>query len=162
MSTLAIDDADDEAGDVVFAVGIEARHLGGLAAEQRAAVLAARRAPPGDDLLGDLRRQPAGRQVVEKEQRLGALHEDVVDAVIHEVRADGVVSTGQERDLQLRADAVGARRPAPARESRRDRAEQAAERPDVRQHPGREGRPRQPRMRRTASLPASMSTPDAL
>ena len=54
-STLRLlDDADDEAGDVVFAVGVEARHLRGLAAEQRAAVLAARRAP--------CRRRPARRR----------------------------------------------------------------------------------------------------
>ena len=89
---LAIDDADDEAGEVVFAVGVEARHLGRLAAEQRAAVVAARRRHPADDRLRDLRRQPAGREVVEKEQRLGALHQDVVDAVVDEVDADGVVA----------------------------------------------------------------------
>ena len=86
-----LDDADDEAGDVVFAVGVEARHLGRLAADQRAAVLAAGARDAGDDLLGDVRRQAAGRQVVEKEQRLGALHEDVVDAVVDEIGADRVV-----------------------------------------------------------------------
>ena len=42
----ALDDADDEAGEVVFAVGVEAGHLRGLAAEQRAPVLAARAAMP--------------------------------------------------------------------------------------------------------------------
>ena len=47
---------------------------------------------PLDDLLGDVRRQPAGRQIVEEEQRLGALHEDVVDAVIDEIGADRVVA----------------------------------------------------------------------
>ena len=110
---LAVDDADDEAGEVVLAVGVEARHLGGLAAEQRAAVLAAGRGHAADDRLGDVRRQPAGREVVEEEQRLGALHQDVVDAVVDEIDADRVVPVGQERDLQLGADAVGARRPGP-------------------------------------------------
>ena len=47
------DDADNEAGDVVFAGGVEARHLGGLAADQRAAVFAATSRHAGDDLLGD-------------------------------------------------------------------------------------------------------------
>ena len=51
---LAIDDADDEAGEVVLAVGVEARHLGGLAAEQRAAVLAARRRHAADDRFRDV------------------------------------------------------------------------------------------------------------
>ena len=36
---VALDDADDEAGDVVIVVTIEARHLGRLAAEQNAAIL---------------------------------------------------------------------------------------------------------------------------
>ena len=38
-------DADDEAGDVVLAVRVEAGHLGGLAAEQRAAVRRGTRSP---------------------------------------------------------------------------------------------------------------------
>ena len=37
----AVDDADDEAGQVVFAVGVEAGHLRGFAADERAAVGAA-------------------------------------------------------------------------------------------------------------------------
>ena len=92
ITSRLLDDADDEAGDVVLAVGVEARHLRGLAADQRAAVLAAAARDAGDDLLGDVRRQPAGREVVEEEQRLGALHEDVVDAVVDEVGADRVVA----------------------------------------------------------------------
>ena len=70
MMPRPLDDADDEAGDVVLAVGVEARHLRRLAADQRAAVLAAAARDAGDDLLGDVGRQPAGRQVVEEEQRL--------------------------------------------------------------------------------------------
>ena len=100
--------ADDEAGDVVLTFGVEARHLGGLAAQQRAPVVLAAAGQPLDDLLRHVRRQASGRQVVEKEQRHRALHQDVVDAVIHEVHANGVVTTGHERDLQLGADAVGA------------------------------------------------------
>ena len=69
ISFAPIDDADDEAGDVVFTVGVEAGHLGRFAADQRAAVLAAAARDAGDDLLGDRRRQPARREVVEKEQR---------------------------------------------------------------------------------------------
>ena len=100
---LAIGGADDEAREIVFALGVEPRHLGGLAAEQRAAVLAAGRGHAADDRLGHLRRQPSGGEVVEKEERLGALHEDVVDAVVDEVHAHRVVPVGQERDLELRA-----------------------------------------------------------
>src|SRR5262249_17106227 len=38
---IAFDDAHDEAGDVVLSVRIKARHLGGLASDQSAAVLTA-------------------------------------------------------------------------------------------------------------------------
>ena len=47
---LAVGGADDEAGQVVFAVGIEAGHLGRLAPQQRAAVLAAGGGHAADDL----------------------------------------------------------------------------------------------------------------
>ena len=47
-------------------------------------------------------------EVVEEEQRLGALHEDVVDAHRDEVDADRVVAVERERELELGADAVGA------------------------------------------------------
>ena len=158
---LAIDDADDEAGDVVFAVGVEAGHLRGLAADQRAAVLAAAARDAGDDLLGDVGRQPAGRQVVEEEQRPRALHEDVVDAVVDEIGADRVVPAGHERDLQLRADAVRARhehRLAEAR--RRSSLKRPPNDPISDSTPGVNVARASDLMRRTVSLPASMSTPD--
>ena len=140
-----LDHADDEAGDVVLAVGVEARHLGGFAADQRAAVLAAAARDAGDDLLGDRRRQPPGRQVVEKEQRLGALHQDVVDAVVDQIGADGVVPAGHERDLELGADAVGARDQHRLLVAIAIETEEPAERSDLRQHAGREGAARERR-----------------
>ena len=75
-----------------------------------------------------------GREVVEKEQRPRALHEDVVDAVIDEVDADGAMHVGHERDLQLGADAVGARDENRILRARRVEPEQAAERADLGQH----------------------------
>ena len=106
---VARDRADDEPGDIVLAVGVEAGHLGGLAAEQRAAVLAAGAGEPLDHLHRDGGLEPAGRQVVEKEERPRALDEDVVDAVVDEIDADGAVDARHEGDAQLGADAVGAR-----------------------------------------------------
>ncbi len=138
-----IHDADDEAGDVVFAVGVEAGHLGGLAAEQRAAVLAAAAGDARDDLFGDVGRQPPGRQVVEEEQRPRALHQDVVDAVVHEIGADRVVAAGHECDFELRADAVRARDEHRLAKAGGIEREQSAERTDLGQHAGRERRARQ-------------------
>ena len=91
ISVSTLDRADDEAGEIVFAVGIEARHLRGFATEQRAPVLAAAPSEPFDDLLGDIGLQSARRQVVEEEQRPRALHEDVVHAVIDEIQPDGAM-----------------------------------------------------------------------
>ena len=62
-----------------------------------------------DDVDRHIGRQAAGREVIEKEERLGALNEDVVDAVVDEIGADRIVPVGHERDAQLRAHAVGAR-----------------------------------------------------
>ena len=48
-------------------------------------------------------------EVVEKEQRLRALHHHVVHAHRHEVDTDAVVALLLEGELELGADAVGAR-----------------------------------------------------
>jgi hypothetical protein len=138
----ALHGADDEAGDVILTGGIEARHFGGLAAEQRAAVVLAATRQPLDDLLGDVRRQAAGRQVVEEEQRHRALDENVVDAVVHQIDANAVVASGHERDLELGSDAIGTRhqdRFLP----RGAKAEQAAERTNLGQDARGEGGARQ-------------------
>ena len=77
--------------DVVLAVGVEPGHLGGLAAEQGAAVFAAARGDPLDDRREHRRQEPARGDVVEEEHRDRALDQDVVDAVIDQVAADRVV-----------------------------------------------------------------------
>ena len=137
------DDADDESGDVVLAVGVETRHLGGLAADERTAVFTAGARNAGDHLLGDVGRESAGREIVQEEERLGALHEDVVDAVVDEIAADGVVPAGHEGDLELRADAVGARHQHRLPIALAVETEQPAERADLREHARRERRPRE-------------------
>ena len=48
----ALDGADREAGEVVVAAVVHARHLGRLAADQRAAGLAAALGDAGDDARG--------------------------------------------------------------------------------------------------------------
>ena len=58
--------------------------------------------------------------VIEKEERPRAEDRDVVDAVIDEIGADGVVPVHRKGDLQLRPDAVDAARPAPARAFRKN------------------------------------------
>ena len=70
----------------------------------------ASRQPCGDALdhrRADLGIELAAGEIVEEEQRLGALHHEIVDRHGDEVDADGVVAAGLDRDLELGADAVG-------------------------------------------------------
>ena len=105
----ALDDADDEAGDVVVARPVEVGQVRGLAAEQRNAVGLAGRADACHELDAALLRQPRRGQVVEEEERLGAGGEDIVDAVVDEVAADAFVAAERRGEQQLGADAVRAR-----------------------------------------------------
>ena len=78
-----------------------------------------------------------GRQVIEEEERLGALHEDVVDAVVDQVRSDGVVPVRHERDLELGAHAIGARHEHRLAVAVGVETKEAAKGPDLGQHTGR-------------------------
>ena len=71
--------------------------------------------------------EPAAGIVVEEEQWLGALHHDVVDAHRHQVDADRVGHARLDRDLELGADAVGARDEDRILEARRLEVEQSTE-----------------------------------
>ena len=53
-----------------------------------------------------MRVELAGREIVEEEERLGALHDEIVDAHRDEIDADRVVMAGLDGDAQLGADAV--------------------------------------------------------
>ena len=110
---------DDEAREIVVGRRVDPRHLGRLAAEQRAAVLATSRRDAGDHAFDVRRLERAERDVVQEEQRQRALNEDVVDAVVDEIMADGVVPAA----LRSRPSASSRRRrrsrraPASARRS---------------------------------------------
>src|SRR6202012_3098188 len=105
---VAIDDADDEAGQVVFSVGVEAGHLRGFAADERASIFLAGLRQPSDYLLDDFVFKTPGGEVVEKEERLSALDSNVVDAVIDQVLPHGVMDAELKGDLEFGADAVRA------------------------------------------------------
>src|ERR1019366_10801631 len=102
----AVDTAHDGACEFVFAVGVEAGHLRGLAADEGAAVGAACFGEAADDSLNGiaiLLAELAGGEVVEEEERRGTLYGDVVDAVVDEVRTDRVVNAEFEGDLEFGA-----------------------------------------------------------
>ena len=100
----AVHDTDREAGQVHrVAVAV----LGHLTADQGAPGLPATGGHAGHDVLDDGGIEPTDADVVEEEQRVGALDGDVVDAHGHEVDADRVEPAGRLGHLQLRADTVG-------------------------------------------------------
>ena len=106
---VALGGADRKAREVVVAGLIEARHLGGLAADQRAAGFTAALRDARDHRRADIGIEPRTGEVIEKEERLRALHDEIVDRHGDEVDADRVVPAGFDRDLDLGADAVGRR-----------------------------------------------------
>src|SRR5579864_5960436 len=81
----AFDSTNNKAREIVFARRIETGHLRCFAADKRAARFAAGAAHPFDKLLDHLRFELPHREIVEKKKRLGALHKNVVDAVIDEI-----------------------------------------------------------------------------
>ena len=93
---------------IVLAIGIEAGHLGRLPADQGAAVMLTGIRDAFHHLLGDRRFQLSRRQIVHKEQRRGALHGNIVDAVVHQVSAHGGMQAHREGNLELRSYAIHA------------------------------------------------------
>jgi hypothetical protein len=83
--------------------------LGSFAADQRAARDLATARDSLDHFGRDANVEPLADEVIQKEERLGSLDQDVVDAHRDQVDADRVVPVERERKLELRADAVGAR-----------------------------------------------------
>jgi len=80
--------------------------------------------------------EPPGGVVVEEKQRHGPAHGDVVDAVVDEVLPDRLVPPGEERDLELRADAVHRRHEHGRLVGREVGLEERAERADAVEHAG--------------------------
>ena len=131
---------DGKAGEIVVAVGIHARHFGGLAADQRAACLAATGCDAADDRSTLVGIELAGGEVIEEEQRLRALDDQIVDAHGDEVDADRVVLVGIDGDLQLGADAVIGGNQHRIGEARSLQIEEAAETADFAVSAGAAGR----------------------
>jgi hypothetical protein len=103
---VAVHGTDDEAGEVIFSIGVEAGHLRGFTADEGAAVGFAGFGEAGDNGFDDGGVELAGGEVIQEEQRRRALDGDVVDAVVDEIGADGVVAVELEGDFELGSYAV--------------------------------------------------------
>ena len=123
----ALGRSDRKAREVVIAVLVESRHLGGFAADQGATGFPAPLGDAGHNRRSRFRIELAAGKIVEEEQRFRALHHEVVDRHRHQVDADAAMQAGLDRDLDLGADAVGRRHQHGVLETRRLEVEQAAE-----------------------------------
>ena len=85
--------AYDEARQVVFGVGIQTRHLGSLASDQRATIMLAAARNPCDHRRGHRGMQLPYREVVHEKERHRALNRDIIDAMVYQVLPHRVVAT---------------------------------------------------------------------
>ena len=104
---LALHRAYGKSGEVVVSWRVHPRHLGRLAADQRASGLAATRGDAGDDVPSCGDDELSGGEVVEKEERLRTLDDQVVDAHGDQIDTDAVMPVGGNGDLQFGADSIG-------------------------------------------------------
>jgi hypothetical protein len=103
------DDAHARAGEVELSLGVDARQLRRLSADECDAGRPADACGAFDE-LGHLVQDDLVRgDVVEEQQRVGAARGDVVDAVRGEVGAAVAEAAALPRQDQLRPDAVGGR-----------------------------------------------------
>ena len=100
--------ADGKTRQVVFAGRVHARHLGRLAADQRAARELAAAGDAAHHGSGGVHIELAAGEIVQEEQRFGALDQHVVDAHGHQIDAHRVVHVPFKSQLELGAHTVGA------------------------------------------------------
>ena len=97
-----------EAGQVVAAGGVEARHLSGFTPQQGTAALGAAVGNAHHHLRHRCGAELAGGDVIEEEERFGAAGDHVVGAHGHQIDAHPVVALAVLGQLQLGAHPVGA------------------------------------------------------
>ena len=156
---VALDRADAEAGEIIVAGRVHARHFGGFAADQRAAGLPAALGDRRDDRRGDVIVELPGGIIIEEEQRLGALNDEIVGAHRDQIDADAVMTSGLDRELELGADAVVRGDQQGIAIARRLEIEEAAKAASSASAPGRAVERASGPMAFTSALPASIETP---
>ncbi len=106
----ALDAAHDESGQIVLARLCKGPGISAVSPPISAQPFSLQpRARPSTIWPRHIGVELAGGEVIQEEQRRGALHGDVVHAVVHQVLAHRVVAAGLNGDLQLGAHAVGRR-----------------------------------------------------
>ena len=86
---------------IIFVCGIKARHLSGLAADQRCLGLQTAVRDSLDDLRDLFRIVLSARNIIQEKQRLAARTGDIVHAHGNTVDSDGIMLVHQKCDFQL-------------------------------------------------------------
>ena len=103
----ALHRAHGKPGKIEIARRVHPRHLGCLAADQRASACGAALRDAFDHRCGHLGIQRAGGEIIQKEQGLCTLADQIVHAHGHKVHAHGIDDARVDGDAQLGAHAIG-------------------------------------------------------
>ena len=101
-----IDDADDAADDIDFAIVVDAGHLGGFSADEGASNGFTGFGGTGDDAVENGSFELTASEVIEEEEGFCALAQDVVDAMVDDVVAEAGIVAGELGDFGFGADSV--------------------------------------------------------
>jgi len=102
-----LDGAHDGARQIQLARLIHARHLRCFPPQQGAARFATGRRHPLDDRRDHIRVQHRRGDIVEEEKRVRPLHQDIVDAMVHDVIAQRAIAAHGHGHLDLGAHPIG-------------------------------------------------------
>ena len=103
---MPLDCADAKACEIIVVICIHAGHFCGFATDERAARKLASFGNARDDRRGRFEVKLAARIIVEKEKRLGPLHDQIICAHRDQIDANPFVPPRFDGEFQLRADAV--------------------------------------------------------
>ena len=115
LNFAAIDDfrffyrADRKTSQIVFTIRIHGRHFSCFTTDQRAASLLATESHAFDHVRGCRHIEFAASEIIEEEQRLGTLHQNVVDAHRNQIDTNRVMLIQMKCQFQLGTNAVGTR-----------------------------------------------------
>ena len=102
------DNTNTESCQVVIIGLVEIIHLGGLATDQGAPGLSAPFTDPLDNVIEHILVNFVDGDVIKEQQRLGPLHNQVIDIHRDEIDPDRVMLVHLDRQMHLGAHAVGA------------------------------------------------------
>src|SRR3954467_15707963 len=100
--------SDSESRKIIFSMRIHAWHFGGFASNESTTCLLATGSNALDDLRGSCNIEFPACEVIQKEQRFGTLHQNIVYAHGNQIDANRIVPVQLECQFELGTHAVRA------------------------------------------------------